>query len=133
MANKFKNSKVINTLFLFVLFAACKKTNKQSCFIIKYVDGYCYTHIYQIITPSFQHLGQANWTRPRDSVQFNNVFVLQNHCEDLSTTFNSNDSSITVRLLNDNETINRQCITCQAAYNNPPLKSLAIKSCNYEE
>jgi hypothetical protein len=118
---------------LILAFASCKKQTQTSCFEIKYVDGMCYTNVFQIITPAFKHLGQSNWTRQQDGKVFNNVFVLQNHCEDLGSTFNAIDSTFAVRLLNNNETINTTCFTCQAAYNNPPTKSLALKSTNCDE
>jgi hypothetical protein len=129
----FMKSTITFILLATLALTSCKKQNPTGCFKVKYVDGMCYTNVFQIITPGFKHLGQPNWTRQQDGKVFNNVFVLQNHCEDLGSTYNATDSTYTVRLLNNNETINTNCITCYAAYNNPPLKSLALKSTNCDE
>jgi hypothetical protein len=117
----------LTVIFIFVMFS-CKKQSEPSCFKVKYIDGFCYTNVFQIITPDFQHLGQTNWIRQIDNKQFKHVFVLQNHCEDISNTYNTTDSTYTVRLLKEGEHVNTTCFTCQAVYNNPPTKSLPLKS-----
>lgn len=119
-----------NLLYLFCLIMvfACKKENNHQCFKVKFIDSFCYTHIYQIISPEFKHLGQSSWIRQSDSMVFENVFVLDNFCEDLSSSFDTFSKNYTVRLLAENEKKNFSCFTCQAEYNNPPFKKLAIKS-----
>jgi hypothetical protein len=131
-----QNTLVKTSIFFaafFLLCYSCKKEQRTPCITIKYVDGFCYTHIYEITNPAFQHLGQDNWIRPRDGKRFDNVFVLENFCEDLSSTYSLHDSSFTVRLLADNEPKNKSCIVCQADYTNRPSTFLSLKPYTCDE
>jgi hypothetical protein len=140
MGNKWSNSIVFyknkHMKYLFIAFSlvslwSCEKGNpSKKCFSVKIVAALCSDVVVTIIDPEMQEYGEDNWLNPTDNQRYNNVFMIQNNCENIA--------AIQASMMNGNAPFNVQfsepgapdgCVNCTALLTNRPSKVHAIKAC----
>jgi hypothetical protein len=115
---------ILFTILFSSLLFSCKKEASKDCFTIKYIDGTCATNIYQIQDANFEYLGEDNWVAAKDNQVYNNVFTLENYCDEIML-----QSDSTAKVYLSTGKIKYDCYYCLAAYPKATPKRLQVKQC----